>query len=655
MKGRQLRRKEEDSESDDETGVLRAQLQAKKSRQSERTTTTGAISSGQKVKVPLSFQSDSGDEDAPEIVLKKSKARGIPVPLPEVDQYSRSKQSTTSMYDTESLAALKMKQNFSTSSNAFSHDVIVDGGFEVELVGDDAEALEQKMEAEEEAREKDAYVPGSYSASSRAAEDEYLLRNGRASTAALKNEKFVPDDDLTGKFSAVQEDKAKAGFEAPGLELNEWEEELLRRTGIKARTLNELDIRSLKSTVKSLSKGPLQPGGETQSVRDAQDDSSITDVPSNEEIVANIDKAISSLEISTVDIRKRIEQLKKAREDAQKAEAEAQIKLAKGNEKMKVVSRFQLFCAEYVGMIRVKEPLIVALKDELYSYLRERKDALRQRRRLDQEDLAMRVKESCGFISFGSYTPIGALLFDTQDNLEQQQREYRRKQRISQRIGQETINFDGSSEAVVKAETDSDIDTTLDEESECSAKLFAISLRASRMLDDVRSDLRSVVNVIQHFQEMKLSDPEKYKLCYFGMSLLTILEPLLTLDTLTLRPLHDELNLSSRTWHEPLQQYSIDAEEAKNSEDDAVLLPKLVLKIFLPIAETIISSHFDLFSSVSSKLLLSLIEQIIEYDPSTEELSVLLQALSHECSIAQDDICIPLLTVSPPQSCHKIK
>lgn len=488
-----------------------------------------------------------------------------------------------------------------------------------------------------------------YSAASRAAEDEFLLRSGRASTAALKKEKHIPDDDLSGKLSGIQQDKTKTDFEAPGLDLNDWEEELLRRSGIKAHSIHELDVRSLKSTVKALNAGTTSTGASpasklSQSRGYSSERNFLIDIPSTEEIIGNIDKAIQSLEIGTSDTRKRIEQLTKAHDDALKAEVEAETVFAKANEKMKIIVKFQYFCAEYVGMIREKDTHILALKDELFTHLRERKENLRQRRLLDQEDLTMRVKENGGFISFGSYTPIGALLFEAEENLEQQQREYKRKFRISKRLGLETKSFDGSSLEVLEAELGSDIDVNVEEETEYASKITAISMRASKLLDDVKLDLRSVGIVVENFKEMKRADPEKYKNGYFGISLPGILEPLVLLDALSACTLKDEYILSTRDWHEPLRQYSVDAEEASDTGDEAVLLPKLVTKIFLPFAENFLSSHFDPFSSTSSKYALSLIEQILEYDPSTEELATVIQALSHECNIAQESICIPFLT-----------
>lgn len=659
MKGRQLRRKEEESESDDEASTIRAQLQAKKAQQTRRTSSIPAALStaGPRSKVSLSFEDGSDEEVVENFVLKKSRASrmlqetGHSMPLPEFDPFAHNQTHPTSFYDAESLAALKMSQNFSLSAASVSHEDMMESGFEVELVGDDAEAFEQRMEANEEAREKDSYIPGMYSAASRAAEDEFLLRSGRASTAALKKEKHIPDDDLSGKLSGIQQDKTKTDFEAPGLDLNDWEEELLRRSGIKAHSIHELDVRSLKSTVKALNAGTTSTGASpasklSQSRGYSSERNFLIDIPSTEEIIGNIDKAIQSLEIGTSDTRKRIEQLTKAHDDALKAEVEAETVFAKANEKMKIIVKFQYFCAEYVGMIREKDTHILALKDELFTHLRERKENLRQRRLLDQEDLTMRVKENGGFISFGSYTPIGALLFEAEENLEQQQREYKRKFRISKRLGLETKSFDGSSLEVLEAELGSDIDVNVEEETEYASKITAISMRASKLLDDVKLDLRSVGIVVENFKEMKRADPEKYKNGYFGISLPGILEPLVLLDALSACTLKDEYILSTRDWHEPLRQYSVEAEEASDTGDEAVLLPKLVTKIFLPFAENFLSSHFDPFSSTSSKYALSLIEQILEYDPSTEELATVIQALSHECNIAQESICIPFLTVS---------
>ena len=156
MKGRQIRRKDESAseDSDDEASaaIARSQLAAKKAQQTQRSGISGTVSTAaaKKGKVSLSFGGDSDDDENSAIILKKSKASRalqttkIPAPLLDVDPSSNTP-IQSSGYDLESLAALRKEQNFTSGvSSSASQENFIDGGFEVEIGGDEAEALEAK-------------------------------------------------------------------------------------------------------------------------------------------------------------------------------------------------------------------------------------------------------------------------------------------------------------------------------------------------------------------------------------------------------------------------------------------------------------------------------------------------------------------------------
>ena len=84
---------------------------------------------------------------------------------------------------------------------------------------------------------------------------------------------------------------------------------------------------------------------------------------------------------------KRMEQLKKLIEEKLKIKSENEPLEALQNERLTVINAFQLFCAEFVGMIREKAPEIKKLKEKVCSVARDKKEALRKRRLQDQDDL----------------------------------------------------------------------------------------------------------------------------------------------------------------------------------------------------------------------------------------------------------------------------
>jgi hypothetical protein len=61
---------------------------------------------------------------------------------------------------------------------------------------------------------------------------------------------------------------------------------------------------------------------------------------------------------------KRLEQLKQFIESNAKLEEEALLLDIKNNERAKVIEGVQLYCAEFIGMIREKNPVISQLKED---------------------------------------------------------------------------------------------------------------------------------------------------------------------------------------------------------------------------------------------------------------------------------------------------
>jgi hypothetical protein len=214
----------------------------------------------------------------------------------------------------------------------------------MELAGEDAEAFEEKMEAFEmrEVQDNldksnnnkdsgnnmrdsnsinsnhqtlfDGYNGIGIHPMSVEAGDDYLLKHAKASTAAWKKEtREFDDDDLSGNLSLKAGDRDRDSgcgrtskkdlFEPLDLEINEWEQELLKRTGIKASRTSEINSRALKKSLESLEKTGSIDISKSHTQKSGPE--MLEDVISNEEIFANINKAIDTLENSCEYTRKR--------------------------------------------------------------------------------------------------------------------------------------------------------------------------------------------------------------------------------------------------------------------------------------------------------------------------------------------------------------
>ena len=125
---------------------------------------------------------------------------------------------------------------------------------------------------------------------------------------------------------------------------------------------------------------------------------------------------------------------------------------------MKVIEKFQFFCAEFVGMIRAKIPTIHKLRDSVLSIGREKKELLRARRLHDQDDVLFRCEEAGELISAGNYIKTESILSVVDERLERQKREYNRKERICKLNGKPTIEFINDSEETFETEIESDVD-----------------------------------------------------------------------------------------------------------------------------------------------------------------------------------------------------
>ena len=186
---------------------------------------------------------------------------------------------------------------------------------------------------------------------------------------------------------------------------------------------------------------------------------------------------------------------------------------------MKVLEKFQVFCAEYVGMIRAKIPLIHKLRDCVFDTGNEKKELLRTRRLHDQDDMLFRCEDSGELVSTGNYVRTESLLGATELHLERQKREYGRKERICKLNGKPTIDFVNDSEETLETENESDVDLAEHELDNIHDKQTQCIDESKRLMDDVKLELTDVSNIMNQFREIRRIDYEKYKSAYVALSL----------------------------------------------------------------------------------------------------------------------------------------
>ena len=187
--------------------------------------------------------------------------------------------------------------------------------------------------------------------------------------------------------------------------------------------------------------------------------------------------------------------------------------------RMKIVENFQIFCAEYVGMIRTKIPCIHKLRDLILDVGNEKKELLRIRRLHDQDDMLYRCEETGELVNTGNYIRTANLLSQNDIQLERQKREYNRKERICKLNGKPTIEFINDSEETFETEIESDVDLAEYELDRIQVKQMEYIDESKQVMNDVKIELVEISNVIDQFRLLRRIDVEKYKSAYIAFSL----------------------------------------------------------------------------------------------------------------------------------------
>jgi hypothetical protein len=215
---------------------------------------------------------------------------------------------------------------------------------------------------------------------------------------------------------------------------------------------------------------------------------------------------------------------------------------------------------------------------------------------------------------------------------------------------------------------------------------------AEAVFSDVRPELCDVSSVISNLREFRTLQFEKYRAGYVSVSLPQILELFVGVDVWVL-PLMDKVGVDRRTdmihslnscqeamtisrrpWFGPIFDYSTDVptttDSAKNSvseqDNDETLLPRVrlvaieqpcvrrlwcmcmqvVIRSLFPWTRDYVDAALDPMSSTQMEACRELIEDLLDFDPTPQQIEPVLTACAHSLTRALNRICLPVLKMA---------
>lgn len=614
MKNRQIRKKIVDKDDDENIDENDASI-------------VKSYDKGIKGNPILSFADSTEGEDITEFKVKKSKAskaikkilqQTTSSILPEVYQPILGGE-----YSKESLQALRRQQAFSLPVPSMKTDVVL------ELAGDEAESMGKLTEEIEEHQLHQDHVSKRVTFQTEEMEMQSLRslqhrnsekRNGtqddllnpdgseykRLSTTLKKNlPEFIP--------LAVHSDADEQN----------WEADLLKRGSGAAGGAGNIRPLVYSSDPMSL-PAPMEQEeqsldresnlyGWSSGARVFRGDAAVRDGPSLQDVINSTKKAISHLAESCEASERKLDSLKTDLEAATEEGKRWRELMERDATRVSLLQSLRLFVSEYVGLMRDKEEQLTMLKEVAAKALRVVGERRRCLRLLAQEDTLYLIKQAGDLMQLGDYTPTATLAEPESPDLSAAV-----ERRVLERL-------QGGGDAAAP-----------------ESPYQALQAAASVLMSDAKSDLLDPQVVLGRLAAFRSRDKDRYKSAYISVSLPAALSPLVLLDTLPLPWVEEQLDLSQRPWYSPLLDYSTDEAAGDEVDGDASLLPKVVLTYVLPWLQTVIANIYQPTSASHTTHVLSLLEKIVELDPTPGQLSPLLTAVLDAFKQTVVDICLPV-------------
>jgi len=639
FKSKKLRTKVEvadESDDEDETKQQHQQTVNKKASFGNKGTSKPA----------LSFADDEEEcADGEEFTVKKSRAsknvkrmrqapgimQNVEAVLDGVEQVGYA--STGGSYSADSLAALRQTQHFKSLEVASASEAGLgsDGGGGVggggggdgnasssssglegiELVGEDAEIMEEQLEGIDEE-----------------ANNVSEMRNARLLAAA----KHVRRGGGAGGMDVVVNEEERIFTDTPKFATKEfvplsgsttsWEDEIIKRGGMY-NLQGSINNNSNSNSSSSSSNSSINGFGKGKELGGGAFSLSMADIRQA------IQHAQAALSESTSSLERKLEQLNVGMSQTGVDGQTLKDKVGKGVENVNRMQQLRIYLSEVVGMLREKEPMIMQLRSATLQFLHNRSELVTRKRIEISEDRCFRVKEAGELLSLGgssgnnaftSYTPtamLAAAQIDVQGDAEQGVDEFGRSRILSvssyasasaiaareaKSVRVRIFHQAETSTSSTSSSNSSTMSYASDEETtegqEAAERENAETLwRASQVvLDDVRPEIGSVGEILRQLQTFRETLPDRYRAAFISLSLPALLEPLVLLDMLAEQVQPSQV-LVERQWYKDVAAFSVDV--------DAELLSLLNGRVVLPWAVEVIQASLDPLLSSSCHACLS--------------------------------------------------
>ena len=485
--------------------------------------------------------------------------------------------SSTSSYTHDSLQELRQSQKFSTvASAAASREMAEMEG--MELVGDEAESLEERLASAQEGDEEGA-----------------MLQSARG--RPTQEDPDIAEDDGLRRVSMARTEQRRE-FVPVGARESEWEGEMMRRGG-------------------NIGAGGSSGSGNGAGSRPPRSLGGIQQGPSMSDISRALEQAKQSLTQSTSAASRRLAQLQAQHDQALSDSQAGSSGLPARVEQLNVLRLFRVYISEVVGMLRDKQAMGDQLQAAVLGMVSEQRGALRAARLELQEDECYQAGPDVGL---GAYAPssilrdVAALKAGGAGSVDQFGRT---RPSLDSPFARQELARQLAARAADRVATLLDLPPVLEglEGAEAEgyardcqpsaavcARLFSqadtLHRAAQCVMEDVRSEIRSIDHLLSRLADFRTAHGDKYTAAYTSLSLPPVLIPFALLDLLEELPLPQPgggavMPLRERGWFRAIQVYgqggvgvAAEGESAivgSSNADDASLLAKVLALGVLPL------------------------------------------------------------------------
>lgn len=378
-------------------------------------------------------------------------------------------------------------------------------------------------------------------------------------------------------------------------ETMEWEQEQLRRGGLRAEDMNE---KAVKPTYKP---APIP---------------AITPIPTLGAAVARLTQSLTALTTSHAQNAASVASLEREEEQLETREKEMRDMITKAEDKRSWFAAFREWVESVATFLDEKYPALEKLEDEHVSLLRERADMIRERRTADDgDDLSL-------FLGSLPYAPdqpeevdeLGRVIpqanFPAARRGRLNARSVRRILRRASGRAREQEEEGYSTDASLPPSDAADYDTAMGRLASDAKEVMA-DVKAEEFRDPSRG-------LGKWFGEWRDNFEDNYTGAWGGLGMVGAWEFWARLEILGWNPLEDSRTLDSFSWYHSLYQYSrprrdgdVDDDEEPDMGPDGDLVSAMISTAVIPrLCKLLEGGGFDPYSARDTRRLTNLAEQV---------------------------------------------